>query len=226
MLEVAPATYEAAKYAVENWHYSRTMPVGKLTKFGVWESGKFKGAILFGRGATPNLPKPYGLTQYECCELVRVALTDHVAPVSQMVAIALKKLKQHSPGLRLVVSFADPDEGHKGGIYQAGNWVFAGYSPGAKFFRIHGKKTHPRSVGAMGGIQSIDWVQSNLDPNAQVILTAPKLRYLYPLDKPMRRKISKYALPYSNAVEGLEASRGNSVAEEQVQSLPTALGEV
>jgi len=182
--------------------------------------------ILFGRGATPNLPKPYGLTQYECCELVRVALTDHAAPVSQMVAIALKKLKQHSPGLRLVVSFADPDEGHKGGIYQAGNWVFAGYSPGAKFFRIHGKKTHPRSVGAMGGIQSIDWVQSNLDPNAQVILTAPKLRYLYPLDKPMRRKISKYALPYSNAVEGLEASRGNSVAEEQVRSLPTALGEV
>ena len=50
-----------------------------------------------------------------------------------------------------------------------------------------------------------------------------KYRYIYPLDKPMRRKVEKMRLPYPSAVEGSEASRDNSVVEVQVQSLPTAL---
>jgi hypothetical protein len=49
-----------------------------------------------------------------------------------------------------------------------------------------------------------------------------KHRYVYPLDKQMRRKVSKMALQYPNAVEGLEASHDNSVVEVQVQFLPTA----
>jgi hypothetical protein len=40
-----------------------------------------------------------------------------------------------------------------------------------------------------------------------------KYRYLYPLDKQIRRKIVKLALPYPNAVEGLEVSHDNSVVE-------------
>jgi len=221
-LLVAPCDIRAARHAIMKWHYSKTVPAGKLVKFGVWENQKFIGAVIFGRGATPHLGSPYGLQQTELCELVRVALDIHESPVTQIVAESIRQLKQTNPGLRLIVSFADPDEGHHGGIYQAGNWIYNGTSPSARFFRIKGKKTHPRSVGAMGGVQSLEWVQKNLDPKAEIVLTAPKLRYLYPLDKPMRRKIAKMALPYMNAVEGLEASRGDSVSEVLVQSQPTA----
>jgi len=38
-------SYQAAKYAVENWHYSKCMPVGKLVKIGVWEDKKYIGAF-------------------------------------------------------------------------------------------------------------------------------------------------------------------------------------
>lgn len=224
-LIVAPCEISAARHAVMRWHYSKTVPAGKLVKFGVWENEQFIGAVIFGRGATPHLGSPYGLDQTGLCELVRVALNKHQAPVSQIVSEAIRQLKQSNPGLRLIVSFADPDEGHHGGIYQAGNWIYNGTSPSARFFKIKGKKTHPRSVGAMGGIQSLEWIKANLDSNAEIIVTAPKLRYLYPLDKPMRRKIAKLALPYERAVEGLEASHLDSVEEVQVQSLPTALGE-
>lgn len=224
-LIVAPCEISAARHAVMRWHYSKTVPAGKLVKFGVWENDQFIGAVIFGRGATPHLGSPYGLDQTGLCELVRVALNKHQAPVSQIVSEAIRQLKQSNPGLRLIVSFADPDEGHHGGIYQAGNWIYNGTSPSARFFKIKGKKTHPRSVGAMGGIQSLEWIKANLDSNAEIIVTAPKLRYLYPLDKPMRRKIAKLALPYERAVEGLEASHLDSVEEVQVQSLPTALGE-
>ena len=50
-----------------------------------------------------------------------------------------------------------------------------------------------------------------------------KFRYLYPLDKNLRRKIAKLSLQYPTAVEGLKVSRSNSVTEVQVQPLPTAL---
>lgn len=222
-LRIAPCDIRAARFAVMNWHYSKAMPSGKLVKFGVWENGKFIGVVIYGRGATPNLGRPYALEQTQICELVRVALDKHETPVSQIVAETIRQLKSASPGLRLIVSFADPDQGHAGGIYKAGNWIYSGTSGAAKFFRIYGKKTHPRSVGAMGGIQSIEWVRANVDPNAEVIVTAPKFRFLFPLDKQMRRIVSKMALPYENAVEGLEASHGDSITEVLVQSQPTAL---
>jgi len=49
-----------------------------------------------------------------------------------------------------------------------------------------------------------------------------KYRYIYPLDKAMRRKVDKLRLPYPSAVEGSIASRDTSGIEVQVQSLPTA----
>ncbi|MEM7738704.1 MAG: protein Mom, partial [Deinococcota bacterium] len=92
-LKLAWCSYEAAKYACENWHYSQSVPAGKLVKVGVWEDGKFIGCIIFSRGANNNIGKPYQLKQTEICELTRVALTQHKTPVSKMLAIALRMLR-------------------------------------------------------------------------------------------------------------------------------------
>jgi len=116
-------SHEAAKYAVEKWHYSQRMPVGKIVRVGAWEDKQFIGCVLFARGANNAIGIEYGLTQIEVCELVRVALHKHQSPVSRIGAIAMKLLRKASPGLRLVVSYADSEEGHHGGIYQAMNWI-------------------------------------------------------------------------------------------------------
>ena len=117
---------QAANFAVKNWHYSRILPTGKLVKFGVFEQEEFIGVIIFSRGASPFLGNSLELDQTEICELTRVALTNHKTPVSQLVAQCLKELKELNPGLRAVISFADPKEGHKGGNYQSGKWLFTG----------------------------------------------------------------------------------------------------
>jgi hypothetical protein len=184
-LLVAPCDTKAATYAVLNWHYSKVMPTGKIVKYGVWEDKKFIGAVLYGRGASPHLGTALDLDATEVCELVRVALTTHKTPVSQIVARTLTELRKTQPGLRLVVSFADPKEGHRGGIYQAGNWIYTGRSNPVTEYFIDGRWRHTR--GAYH------------HPNRK---TAPmreapgKYRYLYPLDKAMRRKITRLALPY------------------------------
>ena len=194
-LKIDWASHDAAKYACTTWHYSKCVPVGKLVKIGAWENGKFIGVVIFGRGATPNLGKPYGLKQEECVELVRIALTTHKTPVSKIVKFALMFLKKNSPLLRLVVSFADQSQGHHGGIYQAGNWIYSGEGTSANFYMIHGKLTHPRSIGAKGLVQNIVGARK-LDKNAIVVEVPGKHRYLMPLDVEMKNQVKKLAKPY------------------------------
>lgn len=223
-VEVAPCTYEAAKHAVMNWHYSRTMPKSKVLRYGVWEDNRFVGAVLYGRGATPKLGSPYGLDQTEVCELVRVALrSGHATPTSAVIARTIKLLKHGNPGLRLIVSFADTMQGHHGGIYQAGNWIYAGYVVKC-WIRVNDELMHPRTLGSKYGAggQSIPWLRAHVDPESANVELPPKHRYLYPLDRAMRRQILPLSLPYPHAVEGSEVSRDASSDQGQVRSLPTA----
>src|SRR3972149_5758881 len=101
-------SYVAAKYAVENWHYSRRMPKSKLIKIWIWQDEKFKGVIIFGIGVTDKLVSSYGLKNIEECELVRIALKNHETTVSRLISIALKIIKKTNSRIKLVVSFADP----------------------------------------------------------------------------------------------------------------------
>jgi hypothetical protein len=197
-LKIDWASHEAAKYACENWHYSKVIPVGKLVKVGAWEGGKFIGCVIFGRGANNNMLKPFGLNADEGCELVRISLRKHETPVSKILSFALKFLKKQSPELRLVVSYADADQNHHGGIYQATNWIYDGLKNANTMgaFIINGKKTHPKSVHSKGIKQTIVAVKKHLDPNATIFYTKGKHRYLMPLDKEMGAKIAPLAKPY------------------------------
>lgn len=195
VLKVAPCSHEAAKYAVENWHYSRSLPAGKMFKVGAWEADKFIGCVIFGYGATPQLLKPYGLVQTEGCELVRIAMRQHSTPVSRVLGLALRILKRQNPGTRLVVSFADPSQGHHGGIYQATNWIYTGPSALSRFYVIHGKTTHPRSLVSAGKENSLSGARE-IDPNATAVMVPGKHRYLFPLDEAIKRKIEPLRKPY------------------------------
>jgi hypothetical protein len=202
-LRIDWATSDAARFACINWHYAKAVPVGKLVKVGAWEDGKFIGCVLFGRGANKNMPKPYGLGQDECVELVRVALTAHLTPVSKIMMFAVKFLKRSNPGIRLVVSYADLDSNHHGGIYQATNWIYEGLfgKDSVSAFIINGKKTHRKSIDSLGVKQSIAEVRRCLDANAKEFRTKGKHKYLMPLDAEMRERILPLSKPYPKRVK-------------------------
>lgn len=192
------ATHEAAKYAVEHWHYSRVLPVPPLIKIGAWENCTYIGVVIFSRGANNNLLKPFGLSATEGCELTRVALTKHATPVSRIVKLAIQFLKKNSPKLKLIVSFADPTEGHHGGIYQAGNWIYTGKQPPTvEYIAPDGKQWHGRMVSKDGRIKvqgkyRACWRVDQCKP----VTKAGKHRYLMPLDEQIRTKILPLAKPY------------------------------
>lgn len=200
-------SHEAAKYAVEHWHYSKRMPKGKLVYIGVWENGKFIGCVIYGHGATPEIGNPFGLVQTQICELVRVALTKHKTFTSRIVAISLALLKKQSSGLRLIVSFADSEQHHYGGIYQAGNWIYIG-SENYHAYRVNGQLVHPRTLYDRYGVggQSVEWLHRHVDPQAERVVTAQKHKYVMPLDNDMRRQIEPLRKSYPKRTHANEAT--------------------
>jgi hypothetical protein len=206
------ATPQAAAFACRRWHYSRCVPVFKCVRVGVWEGGQFVGVVLFGQGATPEIGSPYGLAGTEVCELTRVALDSHRSPVSRIVAIALRMLRKQCPGLRLVVSFADGAQGHHGGIYQAGGWVYAGGSQ-THAYRVNGALVHPKTLHSRYGKggQSIPWLRANIDPKAERIASGFKHRYLMPIDDDMRAKILPLSKPYPKRAKKHDAGHPPAV---------------
>lgn len=219
-------SHEAAKYAVEKWHYSRSIPAGKLVKVGAWEDERFIGCVIFSRGAAIHIGTPYGLKQTEVCELTRVALTEHATPTSRIIAIAIKMLRGACPGLRLIVSFADTEQGHHGGIYQAGGWVFVGSTAYHAIF-VKGKVRHPKTCHSLYGSrgQGIPWLREHVDPNAYRIEGMAKHKYLYPLDKAMREQIAPLAKPYpkraasiDSDAPGLQPGEGGAIPTATLQT--------
>lgn len=191
-LKVDWATHAAAKFACENWHYSKSTPVGGLVKIGAWEGPRFIGVVIFAWGMNKSLGAPYGLAINECCELVRVALSSHQWEVSKVVSLALKFLHKKAPGIRLVVSFADPVAGHHGGIYQAGNWIYSGKSASSFEWRVNGDRLNKRAYTG----HNFGAPKMALPAGAQRVTTPGKHRYLMPLDAEMRKQIMPLAKPY------------------------------
>jgi hypothetical protein len=201
-LKIDWASHEAAKFACENWHYSKSTPVPPLVKIGVWEDGKFIGVVIFSRGASSNLLTPYGLKTNEGCELTRIALNKHKSTVSKIVKVALIFLKKNSPDLRLVVSFADPQYGHHGGVYQAGNWIYCGNTAAGAEYWHNGKRLHSRQVSEKGWNIQQGQKRKTVKPSECVIVkTNGKYRYLMPLDKKMKDKILALSKPYPKRVK-------------------------
>lgn len=209
MIVVGPVGPKAARHAVMSWHYSRSMPVGAQQSYGVWEDERFIGAILIGRGASPHLGTALGLGRLEVCELTRVALREHAAPVSQIVPLAISQLRTSSPKLRAVVSFADPWHGHHGGIYQAMGWLYLGTSATANGYRdAAGKLHHQRVVATSGIVRQFGRATRSIPRSSVEPVELPgKHRYVLPLDRGMRRRLVPRCEPYPRAVEVSTATR-------------------
>jgi len=216
-LKIDWATAEAARYACEKWHYSKTVPVGKTIRIGAWEDNKFIGVVLFAWGMNKSLGSPYGLLMTECCELVRIAMSVHKTEISRIVSIALRFLKKKSQGLRLVVSFADPQAGHHGGIYQAGNWVYTGATSQSFEYRIGDRRLNKR---AYTGVNFNGKARSKIPNNAKKFITPGKHRYLMPLDDEIRLRIEPLRKPYPKRA-GSSASGMSDIQSEGGGANPT-----
>lgn len=206
-MRISRATNQSIKYACTNFHYAKSVPANPIGYNIYNASNEWCGVILYAVGANYQIGSEYDLPIGRVLELVRVALNGKQECTSQALALSLKQLKKDRPLVELIVSYADCDQNHLGTIYQATNWIYVGENGGGSRcgFLVNGKKMHNKSVHSRKIVvngksihcpQTLQAVRQYLDPNAIEIRTKGKRKYLMPLTKNMRKKITPLMKPY------------------------------
>ena len=202
-MRIRRATPDEVRYSCLHFHYAKRVPAVQTAYSVFTDAGEFCGTVCYGSGASPQIGKPYGLVQGEVCELLRVALNGKQGHghTSEAVGKSLKQLHRDRPLIRLVVSYADQDQGHLGKIYQATNWIYTGEATGGAPMQalLFGEPVHNVSIRKKYGTFNLEWLRENVDPHAEYLYAKGKYKYLYPLDKRMRRQIGTLAKPYPEA---------------------------
>lgn len=191
------ASAKAVKYACMRFHYAKRPPIAPIG-FSVFEAHEWCGVILFNRGNIA-IEKPYILSKGSVLELIRMALNGKQSSTSKALALSLKLLPSIAPLTKLVVSYADQEENHKGTIYQATNWFYEGEVKSVPLW-IHpktGKRVHNRNVTGSGIGNAFGKKQKLYKPDELIRKEQkPKHKYIYPIDKSLIPMCKELAKPY------------------------------
>ena len=208
--KIVAATNKMIEYACKKYHYSKTLPAGRKMAFAIFEKDKFVGVIIYSTGANNNIAKPFSLNQGEVIELTRVALKSHENFVSYYIAQTLKIIREKSPRVKIIVSYADIDhQQHHGGIYQATNWIYLGISKtsDAQYF-YKNKWTHVRTLDSYDKLK-----KEKLKRTLPKRENSDKHKYIYCIDKKERKKYIKQSKPYpKNRVVKINGTKENGKA--------------
>lgn len=199
-MRLEKASLKAIKYACMNFHYAKKYPLYSFS-FSVFNDiNEWCGVILYGFGVSNNIHKPYNLKQGQVIELQRMALNGKQESTSKALSLSIKLLKKKCPLLKLIVSFADQNQDHKGIIYQATNWYFTdNVKSTPKYYDKYGNEIHSRNVNKKGSQLVFGKVKKTYKyEDVKKVIQKNKYKYIYPLDKgliPMCNELSK---PYPN----------------------------
>lgn len=125
VLHVESCSYKEAELFLSVFHYIGTAPRGNSSWYSLRCGRSILGVIGIGRGANKHLSN-----KTPSMELTRMAIVDW-APKnagSYFLSKVVKQFKRDFPAIKRLVSFADPNVGHTGGIYRAANWIESGHT--------------------------------------------------------------------------------------------------
>ena len=136
-------------------------------------------------------------------ELVRLFSFDWAGKNMESYCIgkSIKYIKKYHKDVKILVSFADPEQGHDGIIYQATNWLYCGKSQPDEWYIVDGEKIHPRSMVAKYGTRSEGKLKEMGIEFERKLLTG-KHRYVYILgnnkkeNRYLKSKLKYDVLPY------------------------------
>jgi hypothetical protein len=146
-LRVRQCNVEDIKPVIERVHYSHSI-FGVTTDFCyAVEDHRLSppvGGAIFGKPAAYNVAKKYGAEGLT--ELRRFVLIDECPrnSESRLIAFMLRDLKRK--GVKRVLSYADPAQGHGGTIYKALGFKYVGLTAKRKHVMWKGKKYPDRNV--------------------------------------------------------------------------------
>jgi hypothetical protein len=123
-----------AEAVIAHHHYLRRFPTGWIRSY------RYKSTyVVFSISANKNLEPYLFSSDVGLRELSRLWAPDGHEPneLTQAIATACSALRRDCPDVEAVVSFADPNVGHHGGVYQAASWLYVGSSEETRSYVAH-----------------------------------------------------------------------------------------
>ncbi len=211
-----PIDRGTADRIIKAHHYSGRVVRNSQLHIGVFLGGRLEGALQFG----PSLDKRkiQGLVEGTAwngfLELNRMAFSERLPrnSESRALAVAMRMLRKHAPGIEWVVSFADATQSGDGTIYRAAGFVLTMVRPSHNLALLpDGRVVHKVTLQAsphvprpeLGGQTYAQAFAGRasfgryLEATGARILPGFQLRYLYFLDPSARQRLTVPVLPFS-----------------------------
>lgn len=142
---------------IQKYHYSDTLPRLNKSFVGFYLNAELVGVVTLGWGTRPvhTIKKIFpSLESKDYFEIGRMCMTEEMPrnSESQMLKALINWLKINYPEKKVLFTWADGMLGKVGYVYQASNFLYAGYV-GGEFYIKDGVKIHPRQTRALFGIE-------------------------------------------------------------------------
>jgi hypothetical protein len=174
---------EAAARLICEYHYTHSVPSGKshYVRFG-------DALVVWSIPANKNIAKFILGYQGKVWELSRLWAPNGHAPnlLTQAISAAVGVIwKLERPDA--LVSYADPNAGHKGGVYRAASWLYHGQSEEVRAYRSQDGKIVARRAFHSG---SVGMTKAQIEALGFVELRLPgKERFVKPITRSARRVV-------------------------------------
>lgn len=214
-LYLNPIDKLTAKNFVKKHHYSHSSNL-HMVSYGLFQKtnipdkffngveSKLIGVVIYsqpaGRQAAESISDLVGID--ECLELIRLVILDGYGKniESWFISQSFKLLKRDFPNIKVIISYSDTEQNHKGIIYQATNFLFTGLNSDTNLMPNFSislsnnpfKWIHSRTVFSMYGSHNIEHLKKNIGKTFWRKKEAGKLRYIYIIsDKKTKKDILK-----------------------------------
>jgi hypothetical protein len=209
---------------VEKYHYTHKSSscryafglysIGTQHMFFAGNTEKLIGVMTYGHPvsnrAIGSITKTISLALDNVLELTRLVVLDETGTNTEswFIGQTFDWLKKNAPEVKVLVSYADPEQSHTGGIYRATNWLYqgCGYSKLMPDYSIRISEdelwTHSRTVGSRWGNKSVANLAKSIGQTFYRKEETAKHRYIYFLcSKKEKKRIMKNlkipVFPYS-----------------------------
>lgn len=124
-------TVKEMQQTISGNHYSKSVPSGKSCYF--WYESAI---VVLSIPANKNISSWLLGESNKVWELSRLWAPDGHRPnlLTQAISFAVKKFVASYPEVEALISYADPNVGHSGGVYRAASWTYLGRSEEARYY--------------------------------------------------------------------------------------------
>lgn len=210
---VKPINQKDANALVSKLHYSNSFVRNSTLHLGVFLNDRCEGVMSFG----PSMCKKnmVGLVEgagwNSFLELNRMAFSDKLPrnSESRALSVAFRLIKKHYPHITWIISFADGTQCGDGTIYRAAGFALTGinknktlcYVPNFGIVSDISIKMNPKKYGLNNVAKGKSSVSQFLKELGGYPLEGFQLRYIYFIDKKLRKKLTVPILPFSKIDE-------------------------